>query len=118
MSETLLIFLSVVEIVALVVVLAVYLLTIAGQLRSIVATLQEVTWGARAVERQLLSVRPNVVNVNWALKEIAATVPAAADRAERLADERSPIVGAAERSPIERSPIVRTADQGEIVGAP
>lgn len=87
------IFLSVVEIVALVVVLAIYLLFIAGQLRSIVSTLQEVTWGARAVERQLNAVAPNVSKVNWALQEIAATVPAAADKAERLAGTRSGIGG-------------------------
>lgn len=91
MSEPLLILLTVAEIVALVVVLAVYLLSIAGQLRSIVATLQEVTWGARAVERQLLAAAPNVANLNWALKEIAAVVPHAADAAEKLAGEPSGI---------------------------
>lgn len=85
MSETLLIILSVVETVALVVVLAIGLMVVAGQLRSIVATLQEVAWGARAVERQLRAVRPNVSNVNWALEEIAKTVPSVADEAERLA---------------------------------
>ncbi|MGI8864551.1 MAG: hypothetical protein ACR2JH_09175 [Solirubrobacteraceae bacterium] len=85
MSETLLIILSVVEIVALVLVLAVGLLVVAGQLRSIVATLQEVAWGARAVERQLRAARPNVSNINWALEEIAQTVPTVADAAERLA---------------------------------
>jgi hypothetical protein len=93
MSETLLILLSVAEIVALVAVLAAFLLVIAGQLRSIVGTLQEVTWGARAVERQLLAVRPNISKINWALEEIAQTVPVAADQAERLGRERHGIVG-------------------------
>jgi hypothetical protein len=93
MSETLLIILSVAEILALVVVLAVFLLIIAGQLRSIVGTLQQVTWGARAVERQLLAVKPNVSKLNWALEEIAETVPAAADKAERLARRRHGIAG-------------------------
>ncbi len=88
MSESLLIVLSVLEVVALVVVLAIFLLIVAGQLRSIVGTLQEVTWGARAVERQLRAVRPNVSNVNWALEEIASTVPAAIEKAERLAGRR------------------------------
>ncbi|MDQ6605254.1 MAG: hypothetical protein M3Z06_01745 [Actinomycetota bacterium] len=88
MSQTLLIILSVAEIVALVVVLAAFLLVISGQLRSIVATLHEVTWGAHAVERQLLAVRPNVSKINWALEEIAGTVPVAADKAERLARDR------------------------------
>ncbi|MBA3306297.1 MAG: hypothetical protein H0U25_10285, partial [Thermoleophilaceae bacterium] len=44
-------FLTVVEIVALVVILAIYLLVVASQLRSISAKLAEITWGARAVER-------------------------------------------------------------------
>ena len=51
MSKGLLTVLTVVEIVALVAILAVYLLIVAKQLRSIAATLSEVTWGARAVER-------------------------------------------------------------------
>lgn len=88
MSLTLLIILSVLEIVALVVVLAIFLLIIAGQLRSIVATLQEVTWGARAVERQLRAVRPNISKVNWALEEIAGTVPSATAKAESMGRRR------------------------------
>jgi predicted Holliday junction resolvase-like endonuclease len=83
MSETLLIILSVVEIVVLIAVLAVFLLVIAGQLRQIVAILQEVAWGARAVERQLKAASGNVSKVNWALGEIAPTITAAADKAER-----------------------------------
>lgn len=86
MSKSLLILLSVLEITALVVVLAIFLLIVAAQLRSIAGTLQQVTWGARAVERQLRAVRGNVSNVNWALEEIAATVPSATAKAERLAD--------------------------------
>ena len=85
MSETLLIILSVIEVVALVVVLAVFVLIIAGQLRSIVGTLQEVCWGARAVERQLLAVTPNVAGLNRALEEIAGTLPVATAKAEHMA---------------------------------
>jgi len=96
MSETLLIFLSVAEIVALVIVLAIGLMIVAGQLRSIVVTLQEVAFGARAVERQLLAVQPNVSNVNWALEEIAKTVPAATEKAGRLARDQG---GTGRRSP-------------------
>jgi DNA-binding FrmR family transcriptional regulator len=88
MSETLLIIVSVVEIVALVVVLAVYLLIVAGQLRSIVSTLQEVNWGARAVERQLLAVQPNVSKINLVLAETASSASAAADAAESLIRNR------------------------------
>jgi hypothetical protein len=85
MNENLLIVLSVVEIVALVAVLAVFLLVIAGQLRQIVSILQEVSWGARAVERQLKAAPGNVSKVNWALGEIAGSITAAADKAERVA---------------------------------
>lgn len=88
MSENLDIVLSVLEIVALVVVLAIFLLIVARQLRSIVHTLQQVTWGARAVERQLRAVRPNVANLNAALRDIAGTVPAATQEAERIAAAR------------------------------
>jgi len=83
MSKGLLTFLTVTEIVLLVVVLAIGLLVVARQLRSIAATLSEVTWGARAVERQLLAVRSNIGQINWALEEVAATLPRVADKAER-----------------------------------
>lgn len=83
MSDGLLTFLSVVEVVALVVVLAIYLVIVASQLRSIAATLAEVTWGARAVERQLRAVRSNVGHVNGALQDISRTLPSVVDKAER-----------------------------------
>jgi len=84
MSEGLMTFLTVVEIVALVVILAIYLLVVASQLRSISAKLAEINWGARAVERQLRAVRSNVGQVNWALEEIAGTLPGVVDKAERM----------------------------------
>ena len=84
MSEGLMTVLTVVEIVALVVVLAIGLLIVASQLRSISTKLAEVTWGARAVERQLRATRSNVGQVNWALEEIAGTLPSVVDRAERM----------------------------------
>lgn len=84
MSAGLLTFLTVVEIVALVVVLAIYLIVVAKQLRSIASTLAEVTWGARAVERQLQAVGSNVGQMNSALEDIAATLPSVVDKAETL----------------------------------
>ena len=81
MSEGLLTLISVVEVVALVVILAIYLLVVASQLRSITSTLAEVAFGARAVERQLRAVRSNVGHVNWTLEEIAETLPGVADKA-------------------------------------
>lgn len=83
MSQGLLTIITVVEILALVVILAIYLLVVAGQLRSIAKTLQEVGWGARAVEKQLRAVRSNIDQSNWAMEEIAATLPRVADGAER-----------------------------------
>jgi uncharacterized protein YoxC len=88
MSEGLLTVLTVVEIVALVVILAIYLLVVAYQLRSIASTLAEVSWGARAVERQLRAVRGNVGQINTVLQEVAGTLPGVVDKAERASRGR------------------------------
>lgn len=85
MSESLLTVLTVVEIVALVVVLAIYLLIVGRQLRSISSTLAEVTWGARAVERQLRAVESNIGQVNAALTDIAEVTPGIVRMAESYA---------------------------------
>ncbi len=84
MSDSLLTFLTVVEVVVLVAVLASGLLIVAAKLRSISKTLSEVTWGGRAVERQLLAVRSNIRQVNAALEDIAGTLPHASQRLEQL----------------------------------
>lgn len=76
MSKGLLTVITVVEIVALVAVLAVYLIVVAQGLRSIVSTLAEVTWGARAVERQLRAVPDNLRQVNAGLTDAATVLPA------------------------------------------
>ena len=83
MSQGLLTILTVVEIVALVVVLAAYLLVEAKQLRSIASTRSEVTWGARAVERQLRAVRSNIGHINSTLEDVAGVLPHAVEGAER-----------------------------------
>lgn len=88
MSETLLIVLTVLELAALVVVLAIYLLVIRRQLHSVAKTLQDVTWGARAVERQLRGMRSNASNLNWGLEELTRLVPAATEKAQRYARRR------------------------------
>jgi hypothetical protein len=82
MSETIFILLTVVEAVALVVVLAVYLVLLSRGLRSIASVLASVNWGVRAVERQLSAVPPAVRDANWALEEIAATLPRLAEKVE------------------------------------
>lgn len=88
MSFRLLVTLTVVEIVALVVVLAIYLIVIARQLRSISANLAKVTFGVRAVEQQCLTIEPAVTKVNQTLTEMAGVLPSLAQKAERLAAGR------------------------------
>ena len=85
MSESTLTILSVVEIVTLVVVLAFFLIIITRLLRNIARTLAEVTWGARAVERQLKAVRSNIDQVNAGLTDIAAVAPGLVEMAEQYA---------------------------------
>ena len=75
MSKSTLTVITVVEIVALVAVLGAYLIVVAAGLRSIVSTLAEVTWGARAVERQLRAVPSNLRGVNIGLTDAAAVLP-------------------------------------------
>ena len=85
MSENLLTWLSVVEIVALITILAIYLVAVARGLKRIAMTLQEVTWGARAVERQLRAVESNVLQINAALTDIKTVAPGVVRMAEQLA---------------------------------
>ena len=87
MSESLLTVLTVVEIVALVAVLAIYLLIVGRQLRSISATLAEVAWGARAVERQLRAVGSNINQVNAALTDIGTVAPGVVRMANKFASQ-------------------------------
>ena len=75
MTKTSLSVLSVIEVVALVAVLGGFLLAVAQGLRRIVSTLAEVTFGARAVERQLRAVPHNLRQVQVCLKDAAAVLP-------------------------------------------
>jgi hypothetical protein len=85
MSESLLTWLTVLEIVALITILAIYLIAVARGLKRIATTLQEVTWGARAVERQLRAVESNVLQINAALTDIKTVAPGVVRMAEQLA---------------------------------
>lgn len=89
MSTGLLYALSVVAVVALVAVLGIYLLAVAQGLRRIVATLAEVTWGARAVERQLRAVPVNLRMVNDGLTDAAGVLPGLADAVDRRTGRRT-----------------------------
>lgn len=87
MSESQLTVATVVEIVALVVVLAIFLLIVARQLRSISSTLAEVAWGARAVERQLRAVKSNIGQVNAALTDMVDAAPGIVSMANTYAGQ-------------------------------
>ena len=72
--NTLLIILTLVEVVLLVVVLAAYLIKIAATLRHVSQTLGLVTFGVRAIERQTEPLGPVVTDINGALGQIAGAL--------------------------------------------
>ncbi len=76
--------LTIVEIAALVGVLAVYLTVIGNQLRSICASLARITFGVRAVETMCAVIGPAVDRINGNLQDVASSLQAAAGEAERL----------------------------------
>jgi uncharacterized protein YoxC len=85
MSVTLLVTLTVLEILALVIVLAIFLVKITRHLRSTADTLAKVTFGVRAVESQVGVVGPGVTKVNQTLEEIVGALPGIAGKAENIA---------------------------------
>lgn len=85
MSESLLTWLTGIEIVALVATLALFLIIITRLLKNIARTLAEVAWGARAVERQLRALRSNIRQVNSGLTDIGAVAPGIVEMAEQYA---------------------------------
>lgn len=87
MSFRLLMTLTVIEVLALVVVLAAYVMLLTHRLQSIAATLAKVAWGVRAVESEVSSIGPSVTRINGALRELTdELLPAAASKAERIAN--------------------------------
>ncbi|MGI8425455.1 MAG: hypothetical protein ACR2FO_01660 [Actinomycetota bacterium] len=87
-SGRLLITLTTIEILALVIVLATYLIMISRLLRSIAATLAKVTFGVRAVDQQCANIAPAVSQVNAGLRDIVGALPGIASKAETLASRR------------------------------
>ncbi len=77
--------LTIVEIAALVIVLATYLTVIGNQLRSICASLARITFGVRAVETMCAVIGPATDRINGNLQDVAQNLQAAAQEAERLA---------------------------------
>ena len=69
--KTVLIVLTLVELGLLVVVLAVYLLSIASTLRTVARTLGLITFGVRAIEKQTEPLGPVLEEINGALLQVA-----------------------------------------------
>ena len=84
-SGTLVITLTVIEILLFVGALAVYLIWIARLLRSIASTLAKITFGVRAVDQQCANIAPAVTNINSGLQDIVGVLPGLAGKAEALA---------------------------------
>ena len=72
--NTVLIIVTLVEVVMLVVVLAAYLIKIAALLRHVSHTLGLVTFGVRAIERQTEPIGPVVKDINGALEQVAGAL--------------------------------------------
>ncbi|HEX2031395.1 MAG TPA: hypothetical protein VHL78_08355 [Actinomycetota bacterium] len=81
----LLIVLSVAEAALVLAVLVLYLLMVLRRLRKTASVFGRVAFGVRAVETQTSSIGPSVTRINRTLEEIAAALPAIAEKAERSA---------------------------------
>jgi hypothetical protein len=69
--NTLLIVLTLVEVLLLVVVLAAYLLAITGTLQKIASTVGLIRIGVHAIDEQLRPIEPQVRGINGALEKVA-----------------------------------------------
>lgn len=85
MSTTLLIVLTVLEIVLLVAVLALFLIAVAARLRTIDGNLDVLVKGLRDVEGHTAVIAPTAAQINDPLSEIAGRLPSIAGKAEYLA---------------------------------
>lgn len=80
---TLLVVLTVAEILLLVTVLAAYLVAIHRRLLAINRTLGKIAFGVRAVESQTASIGPSVVALNQGLESAMGVVGPLVEKAER-----------------------------------
>lgn len=86
MSYTVLMTLTVIEVLLLVAVLAGYLIALTTRLESVAKNLSKVAWGVRAVEVEVGRLGPAVTRINGALTELTEEqLPSVAEKAERLA---------------------------------
>lgn len=90
MSTGLLVILTVVEIVALVVVLALFVIAITRRLRSLADTLEHVSGGViGAIQGDVCLVGAGAAILNKKLNAIAGALPAIAEKAEEKAQEKA-----------------------------
>ena len=78
--QTLLVVLTVAEIVVVLAVLLGYLVLIRESLRRTTRLLARVSFGVRAIERQVGSLPPHVVRLNASLQRLATSLPGPNDR--------------------------------------
>ena len=83
--RTLLITLSVIEILLVVAALAYYLIQISKSLHNTSRLLGKITFGVRAVETQCSTIGPSVTRINEQLVTISGALSGVADRAEAIA---------------------------------
>lgn len=88
MSTPLLIIATGVELVVLLAALAVGMTLVARRLRAIAEALGELSSALPDAERRTDAVGSAAAEVNWALEQLAESLPALADRAEELAARR------------------------------
>lgn len=72
--NTVLLIVTLVEVLLVVLVLAGYLISIAATLRRVSKTLGLVTFGVRAIERQTEPIGPALNDINDALEQVAAAL--------------------------------------------
>ena len=86
---TVLVILTVAEIILVVAVLATYLILVDRRLRVISSYLGKVAFGVRAVESQTAPIGPSVLRINTTLREIDGALGPVAERARQLADAQN-----------------------------
>lgn len=82
---TLLVVLTIIEILLVVVVLATYLSLIAVRLHRISDSFGKVAYGVRAIDSQTAAIGPSVLALNAELEAIMGALPGIADKAEAAA---------------------------------
>jgi len=84
----LLVILTVAEVLLVVVVLAVYVINLTRELRSISTVLGKVAFGVRAVETQTGAIGPAVTRINGTLGDIEQALGPIAEKARQAASSR------------------------------